>query len=324
VAMMVPTGTDDVPEDEGIENPLRGVLGASRAVVRGAIVDLVSRALLAAALAGGVAIGAFAASGSRVPAWIAVTVVVLAGLVSFGAYRRIRRLRKAVAAREERIGELERQAQESADLRARLEACERRLLNYKIYGEHIAVMMDHLQQVFTGTLPEVTLEHLLERGVLQAGRDALLRRARGDIRLSIIVPDGTHFRMPWAAGQNLERQVKFRMPINGSLMGQVLAKGTPRNWGDVTKDEDFKLYPGTSGPFRSLVSLPVRVGDGVGAVFTVTSSEADAFDPADLTYITSLGSVVDLIVGPLLDGRAGKGSAAASDTLENQRRENLS
>jgi hypothetical protein len=278
------------------------LVGVGRDVYRETVVELLSKVLLALGGLGCAAIGALIVSGLDVPAWVAATIVIAAALLVYGARRRIRRLRQAIVEREEHIARLEPDAQVRSSLEERISACEWRLRRHEAYGEHVAEVMRHLQQVIAGAMPDVSLEQFLNRGVLQPACDIMRQYARGEVRLAILRPDGDSLTMPWAAGHNLQGQVRYRVPIEGSLTGLVLKEAVPslRIWNDVSVEAPFEPQPGATGPFQTLVSQPIRVGEGVAAVFNVTSTVANAFDPAELTYITSLGSVIDLVVELLL------------------------
>jgi hypothetical protein len=282
------------------QGSLATLLSGTKELWRAALIDVISRALGALALLGVAAIGALIVSGSQVPAWIAASIVIAAAFLLFGARRRIRRLRRAIGQREEHIAALEPDAKARPELEARISECEWRLRRHAVYGEHIAQMMIHLQQVIAGTMPGVTLEQFLIRGVLQPACDLMRGRARGEVRLAILRPDGDELTMPWAAGHNLQGQVNYRVPIDGSLTGLVLKNGVPQRWDDVREEAPFEPQPGATGPFQSLVSQPIRSGRGTEAVFNVTSTKAFAFDRAEFVYIMSLGSTIDLVVELLL------------------------
>jgi putative methionine-R-sulfoxide reductase with GAF domain len=61
-----------------------------------------------------------------------------------------------------------------------------------------------------------------------------------------------------------------------------------------------------------MISLPLRWGDRVVGVFNVVSSEPHAFDPAEETYIESLGGVIAVAVGVDL-ARATEDHASGSE-----------
>jgi hypothetical protein len=300
------TATKRPPETRHAEEAgaLRAIKDASRDVVRGAIIDLASRGLSLALLASLVAIGALVASGDSVPAWIAVAIAVASAIIVLAALRKARRAQAHAAQLDTRIAELEPFERERPDLDQELATCEWALRRHEAYGDHICEIMSHLQKVIARALPGVSLQDFIDRGILQPARDSMQGRVRGDVRLSILVSEGDQFRMLWSAGHNLESQSKYRLPIADSLAGQVLASGIPKVWADVEDDPAFKRHPKATRSFRSMVSLPIRIGDGVGAVFNVISSAPQAFDPAELNYITSLGAVIDLVVGLVLKDTA--------------------
>ena len=46
-----------------------------------------------------------------------------------------------------------------------------------------------------------------------------------------------------------------------------------------------------------MVSIPILLGGKTAGVFNVLTDKEDAFDPADINYLTSLGSIIQLAFG---------------------------
>jgi signal transduction protein with GAF and PtsI domain len=69
-------------------------------------------------------------------------------------------------------------------------------------------------------------------------------------------------------------------------------------WKDVTIEErSFKENPHATRRFKSMVSIPILIGDHAIGVFNVVTERVDAFDVADVNYLTSLGAVIQTAVG---------------------------
>ena len=63
------------------------------------------------------------------------------------------------------------------------------------------------------------------------------------------------------------------------------------------EDRGFEPNPVASAPTRSMLSLPLRLGDDVVGVFNVIAAQPDAFDPAEERYVASLGGAINIAVG---------------------------
>jgi transcriptional regulator with GAF, ATPase, and Fis domain len=71
-----------------------------------------------------------------------------------------------------------------------------------------------------------------------------------------------------------------------------------RVWKDITVEErSFEENPHATRKFKSMVSIPLLVGDHAVGVFNVVTEQVDAFDVADINYLTSLGAVIQTAVG---------------------------
>jgi hypothetical protein len=269
-------------------------------VVWAALVDLVGKALgaLIVALGSAATLGVvlLVIRGGSVPAWLTVLLIGIpaAGCLLLGV--RLRRARAATASRDERIRELEPLEQEVEELRDRANTFDWGLERHEVYGEHISHILGHLQRVISGDIPGVSIPDFIERGILAPARDTLARHPSDDVRLSVLLPLGDEFRMVWAAGHDLESQKKYCQPISETLSRFTYENGVSQIWEDVEDDPHFKKNPHATRPFRSMVSLPIRVGDSVKGVFNTISGDVNAFDTADINYLISLGSVIDVAV----------------------------
>lgn len=230
------------------------------------------------ALVSGVALVVW--QGGTVPAWT-LLVAIVALLVFAGWWRsRAGRERDAVAL-------------EAGAMAFGLE-------RHETYSRHVAQALDALQRVVSQDIT-VSMDRYIEQAILEPARDLLMEKAAENVRLSVLLPkatadSGTWF-MPWAAGHSLTGKSKYAERIADTLSRRAYESGTPQYWPDVTADSSFTPNPEASAPIRTMISLPVRYGDRVLGVFNVVSSEPDALDPAEETYIKSLGAVLSLAVG---------------------------
>jgi len=187
-------------------------------------------------------------------------------------------------------------------LRAELETDRDALERHETYSGHLAQALDGLQRVVAGDIP-VDIADYIGVGILEPARDLITDKPADDVRLSVLLPrqDGEHWSMPWAAGHSLEGRTKYKERIVDTLSRHAYERGQIQRWPDVASDSGFRQNPYASRPIRTMLSLPVRSGAQTVGVFNVVSSAPEAFDPAEELYITSLGALISLAVGVLLE-----------------------
>jgi len=258
----------------------------AKEVARATLVSLVSKGVLFAITSVLALIGLLVWQGGMVPAWVLVLAVLLASLPSVVLWRRLSDTRATLRERGQRVEELEPlevqvqgQAKQITDLQEDAEIAWFAVDSHAAYGEHVRVMLDHLQRVVAGDIPSVSIPQFIDRGVLQPARDMLAEETAADVRLSVLVPEGKTFRMLWAAGHSLEGQKKYRPAIADSLARIALEEGVPQVWDDVCTDQRFKPNPHATRPFRSMVSIPIRAGEDVHAVFNVICERSTPSTP---------------------------------------------
>ena len=231
-------------------------------VLKSSIVSVVAQGLLW--LIGALAVGIFLLVTSDAELPVGVTVILLAVLAAAG-YILYRRATKRLHERAKRL---------SADNKALAEQVDRN----RAHSGHVRMMLDHLHKVIAGEVGNVSIPSYIEKGILQPARDMLLADCDCDVRLSILLPmDDDHFDMAWAAGHSFESQQKYHVPIEDTLSRFPLADGYPHEWGDVTQDPRFKRNPDATRAFRSLISIPIKHGADVAAIFNVIWEEPEAF-----------------------------------------------
>ena len=172
------------------------------------------------------------------------------------------------------------------------------LVRHDEYSKHVAQTLDTLQRVVSGDI-SVSVDRYLEQGILEPARDLLMEKPAENVRLSILLPnpeDPDRWWMAWAAGHSLTGKEKYAERIVDTLSRHAYESGVPQSWDDVTEDRSFRQNPLASAPTRTMLSLPIRRGDEVLGVFNAVSSEPGAFDPAEDTYLTSLGGVIAVAV----------------------------
>lgn len=261
-------------------------------VIRAATVDVVARAMTFMLLSGAVGLGLLVWQGGSVPAWLAVTavVVVLAAAIAWGV----------------RVGR--RSTREAVELGDALGSAHWAIQRYEVYTDHVADVLNRLQRVLNGELEGVSIPDYIQRGIIEPARD-VMQGPHEDIRLSVLLPVGDRWRMAWSAGHSLDGQRMYNERIVDTLSREPYESGEPMYWSDVTADDRFRGNPQASRPFCSMLSGPIRNGNEVIGVLNVISSVKGAFDPAEQRYVASLGSVIGVAVsvffaeGP--DPRAG-------------------
>jgi hypothetical protein len=142
-----------------------GLSVLSRDVVRSALVDVVSKALVAgtAAVLGLIALLVW--TGGSVPVWVAVVVALLAAATVFIARRQVRRLRHDVLHRDEKIAELSPATERVPELEYEVACYVSGLERHELYAAHVAKVLDHLQRVVIGDIG-VPIPQYIERGIL--------------------------------------------------------------------------------------------------------------------------------------------------------------
>jgi GAF domain len=177
---------------------------------------------------------------------------------------------------------------------------------YETYAEHLRDALRDLRRVVANELPSFSTRDFIEAGIFEPAH-ALLQRdhrgeARGDVRFSILRPEGDDFVMADgddifpARGHQPESRQKFRLPIKGSFAGGALDHARVQWSNDLETDTRFSLHPKASPDraYDSIVSVPLwRAGEIMG-VLNVIASRKNAFSAVDRTYITLLASVIDV------------------------------
>lgn len=266
----------------------------TKEVLYDSMVGITAGALRAAVIALFLLAIALFALGWEVPAWTLVFAFVAAVGLMY--------LTKRVAGRE------------AVELRPKLRSAEEQLDRHESYGTNIDSIMDNFQRVLAGDIAGVTVSDFIERGILTAGRDVMQENGHAsDLRMSVMLARDGCFTMWKASGHNLQSQQKYKQPVQKTVSKIAFEKKVSQVWKDVTAEErGFEKNPHATRTFKSMVSIPLLVGDHAVGVFNVVTAKVDAFDVADVNYMTSLGSVIQTAVGiAVKDAR----TSAASDTV---------
>jgi hypothetical protein len=132
---------------------------------------------------------------------------------------------------------------------------------YAYYASFLWEALQTVQKAIRGDLPGVSLDALVEQGLLAPAREFLRQAPGEDVRLSVLVPDGPDFKMKWMAGHRLASKEAFSLPIAGSF-SQIAFQSGEITWSDdVASDPRFTPHPRAERPYSSIVSVPVRSGD---------------------------------------------------------------
>jgi hypothetical protein len=258
-------------------------------VGRAVAVDLTKGIVLFAATG---FIAAFALSiryGGAVSTWVVALLFVAALLGGRALGRRpIRGLRR----------ELVETNAEWSDLHAEASNFAAALERHETYSGHVAQTLDALQRIVAGDI-DIAIPHYIEAGILEPARDLITDKQAVHVRLSVLLPrdDGERWSMSFAAGHSITGKAKYEQRIVDTRSRHAYETGRAQHWPDVMSDSGFRQNPRASHETRAMLSLPVRRGDQTVGVFNVVSSEPFAFDPAEETYIASLGAVISVAVG---------------------------
>jgi GAF domain-containing protein len=177
---------------------------------------------------------------------------------------------------------------------------------YETYAEHLRDALRDLRQVVAHELRSFSTRDFVETGIFEPAHTLLQRdhrdEARGDVRFSILRPEGPDFVMADgddlfpARGHHPESRQKFRLPIRGSFAGIALDHARVQWSNDLETDTRFSPHPKASPErrYRSIVSVPLWRSGEIAGVPNVIASRKDAFSPVDRTYITLLAAVIDV------------------------------
>jgi GAF domain-containing protein len=265
-------------------------------VARGIAVDLTAKAIIFIAVSLLAAFALLVVQGGTVPAWVAALAVLVALMLGLAL-----RGRTVKALRGDVLDAVEDRDERGLAAETFYDA----LVRYEAYSGHLAQALDALQRIVSKDI-DVPIPHYIEAGVLEPARDLITDKPAEQVRLSVLLPDdsGERWWMPWAAGHSVTGKAKYNERIVDTLARHAFETGEPQSWPDVESDSAFRQNPLASYPTRALISLPLRRGDEVVGVFNVVSSEPDAFDPAEDTYIASLAGVTAVAVGVFLKDEA--------------------
>lgn len=164
------------------------------------------------------------------------------------------------------------------------------------YVEHTTDAIDTLQLVRTGEIEPIAVGAFIQEGIFEPAHTILSQGDRGDVRFSILDPDGDEFTMPLALGHSVDSRRRFRLKIAGSFGGMTYADGKPRVSNDTRHDDRFSPHPKArpGREYRSIVAAPIRHGHEVQAVFVVVAEHPDAFSEAEVAYVRELAAIAGL------------------------------
>jgi GAF domain-containing protein len=169
-------------------------------------------------------------------------------------------------------------------------------------------------------LYEETAQHLAETQVLQqvisAGASTLdfdqmlirtlraIHRTLDVERLALVLPDATGDQLdihPSRIGFDALPDKAPRIPIQGSVCGQVYTTGQPIIIDDVSEHPDFidPNYDNSDddcAQTRSELAVPVKRNDSVTAILSASSSQPDAFNESDLHTFQAIAAQLGIVM----------------------------
>lgn len=241
------------PEKNGLDQFTRDVL-------YNVLVGVTAKALGWAALLLGALLVALVVTGWEVPAW---TLVALAFFSLVLVY-----LTRRVTGREAR------------ELRARVEGAEDQLDRHDSYGSNLCSVLDTFQKINAKDIDGMTMRSFIERGILTPARDVMRENGHPhDLRMSVLLVSEGNFSMIWAAGHNIESQRKYRVPIEKTISKVAYEKQVIQVWKNAPREErSFVPNPKATRGFKSMVSIPILMGEETRGVFNIVTDLEDAFD----------------------------------------------
>jgi transcriptional regulator with GAF, ATPase, and Fis domain len=261
------------------DKPKKGLDQFTKDVLYSALVSVTAKALVwTTVLLGGLMV-ALVVTGWKVPAWTLVAMIVVAVALMY--------LTRRAAGRE------------AHELRPKLEAAENKLDRHDSYDSNLCSVLDTFQRVNTKDIKTLTMRAFIERGILIPARDVMQENGHAsDLRMSVLLVAKGHFAMIWASGHHLESQEKYQVPIDQTISKVAYEKRVTQVWKNAPEEErSFVSNPKATRGFRSMVSIPILMGDETRGVFNTLTEREGAFDPADISYLTSLGSIIQLAFG---------------------------
>ncbi len=239
-------------------------------ILRSAAVDLAGKGLIWVTGALAIALGLAIWKGGSVPAWLLLVPIALTVLLA------------ALIARQLHARKVDN------------ESLAKELGRSREYSRHLQDSLDDLQRVMGGDV-DVDISDYVEQGVLEPARRILTEKPAENVRLSVLLPSMVspdRWSMPWAAGHSLTGKSKYDQPIADTLARHAYQSGEAQIWEDTEGQTEFRQNPHASAPTRSMVSIPIREGDEVLGVFDAVSSEKEAFDRTEQTFLASLAGVI--------------------------------
>lgn len=261
------------------EEPSKGLDQFTKDVLYSALVSVTSKMLGWAGLLALAVIVALVAAGLDVPAWtLAAMALVAIGLMY---------LTRLVVGREAR------------ELRPQLRLANDKLDRHDSYGSNLCSVLDTFQKINAKDIENMTMRRFIERGILIPARDVMQENGHpSDLRMSVLLVAEGHFSMVWASGHSVESQTKYRVPIDKTISKVAYEKKSIQIWRNAPDEErGFVKNPKAKRGFKSMVSIPILMGEKTLGVFNTVTDREDAFDPADVNYLTSLGSIIQLAFG---------------------------
>jgi hypothetical protein len=175
---------------------------------------------------------------------------------------------------------------------------------YDTYVEHVRDALSDLRKAILGELPGFSLRDFVEVGIFQPAHLLLARSGtRGELRFSVLHVDDEDFVMSSAEGtfpafgHRPESRQKFRLRVAGSFSQLAYERNRMFFSGKLSEDDRFEAHDAAepARAYESIVSVPLRTHSGeVDGVMNVIATATDAFSAVDRTYISLLGSVVDV------------------------------
>jgi GAF domain-containing protein len=168
--------------------------------------------------------------------------------------------------------------------------------NVDRYAEHTSDALETLQKVMLGAIAPVKIRDFVQEGLFEPAHAILANETRGQVRFSVLVPDGSDFVMRHALGHDVESRRAFTLPIHESFAGLAFNEREAKYAEDTQNDDRFKPHPRArpGREYRSIVAVPLLEGDEVFGVFVAVAQHPRAFSRADRTYIRVLGAIMDV------------------------------
>jgi signal transduction histidine kinase len=166
----------------------------------------------------------------------------------------------------------------------------RREVSARNASEHLARLLQEVQRITETALREGSAEGII-RALLASVRNAL---GCDTATILFVTPDGAHLTPVASDGLREEVVEDLRIPLGRGVAGRIAASERGMIFGDLT-DVDV-ISPFLRDRIKSLIGVPLRIGDRLVGVMHVGASAPHPFTESDLRLLNLVADRVALVL----------------------------